>query len=51
MMFLTGLYLSGTWEEIWRSLESIEFFDLDQVLAYVLLLEKQDYCCKSRIIS
>jgi predicted transcriptional regulator of viral defense system len=31
--------LSGSWEEIWRSLESIEFFDLDQVVTYVLLLE------------
>ncbi|TVR91562.1 MAG: transcriptional regulator [Spirochaetaceae bacterium] len=30
--------LSGTWEEIWRSLESIEFFDLKQVLHYVKLL-------------
>lgn len=30
--------LSGSWEEIWRSLESIEFFDLDQIIAYVLLL-------------
>jgi predicted transcriptional regulator of viral defense system len=29
--------LSGTWEEIWRSLESVEFFDLDKVLEYVLL--------------
>lgn len=31
--------LTGSWEEIWRSLESVEFFDLDQVIAYVLLLE------------
>lgn len=30
--------LSGSWEEIWRSLELIEFFDLDQVLEYVELL-------------
>ncbi|MFH1434528.1 MAG: transcriptional regulator [Pseudomonadota bacterium] len=30
--------LSGSWEEIWRSLESVEFFDLDQVVEYVLLL-------------
>lgn len=30
--------LSGSWEEIWRSLESIEFFDLDQVFEYVELL-------------
>ncbi len=31
--------VSGSWEEIWRSLESIEFFDLDQVIEYTLLLE------------
>jgi predicted transcriptional regulator of viral defense system len=30
--------LSGSWEEIWRSLEAIEFFDLDQVIEYALLL-------------
>lgn len=30
--------LSGGWEEIWRSLESVEFFDLDQVVEYALLL-------------
>lgn len=29
---------SGSWEEIWRSLESIEFFDLNLVLEYVKLL-------------
>jgi predicted transcriptional regulator of viral defense system len=31
--------LSGSWEEIWRSLESVEFFDLDKVVAYARLLE------------
>lgn len=30
--------LSGSWEEKWRSLENIEFFDLDQVMEYVELL-------------
>jgi predicted transcriptional regulator of viral defense system len=30
--------LGGGWEEIWRSLESIEFFDLDAVIAYALRL-------------
>ena len=30
--------LSGSWEEIWRSLESVEFFDLDVVVQYALLL-------------
>ena len=29
---------SGGWEEIWRSLESIEYFDLDSVLEYAILL-------------
>ncbi len=30
--------LSGSWEEIWRSLEAVEYFDLDQVVEYALLL-------------
>ena len=30
--------LSGGWEEVWRSLESVEFFDADKVVAYALLL-------------
>ncbi len=30
--------LSGGWEEIWRSLESVEFFDLEKVVEYSLLL-------------
>lgn len=30
--------LGGGWEEIWRSLESVEFFDLDLVVRYGLLL-------------
>jgi predicted transcriptional regulator of viral defense system len=30
--------LGGSWEEIWRSLEGIEFFDLKQVVEYALLL-------------
>ena len=29
--------LGGSWEEIWRSLESVEFFDQDKVVQYVLL--------------
>lgn len=32
-------HLCGSWEEIWLSLESIEYLDLDQVLKYVLLLD------------
>ncbi len=31
--------ISGSWEEIWRSLESVEFFDLDKVVEYVYLLK------------
>ena len=31
--------LGGGWEEIWRSLESIEFFDVDKVIEYALLLK------------
>ena len=30
--------LSGSWEEIWRSLASIEFLDIEQVIDYVLIL-------------
>lgn len=38
--------LSGGWEEIWRSSESIEFFDLDQVVEYVELLGKATTAAK-----
>lgn len=31
--------LGGGWEEIWRSLEGVEFFDLDAVIEYAMLLE------------
>lgn len=31
--------LSGGWEEAWRSLESVEYFDLDEVVTYALLLD------------
>jgi len=30
--------LGGGWEEIWRSLESVEFFDVEKVARYALLL-------------
>ncbi len=30
--------LGGGWEEIWRSLEMVEFFDLDAVITYTLAL-------------
>ncbi len=39
--------LTGSWEEIWRSLESIEFFDLDQIIEYVLLLENATTAAKA----
>ena len=38
--------LAGSWEEIWRSLELVEFFDLDQVVEYVLLLENATTAAK-----
>ncbi len=37
---------SGGWEEIWRSLESIEFFDLDKVVEYALLLSNATTAAK-----
>lgn len=36
----------GSWEEIWRSLESIEFFNLDHVIEYALLLENSSTIAK-----
>ena len=38
--------ISGTWEEIWRSLEMIEFFDLIQVVQYVELLDNATTAAK-----
>ncbi len=38
--------LTGGWEEIWRSLASVEFFDLDQVVEYSLLLENATTAAK-----
>jgi predicted transcriptional regulator of viral defense system len=38
--------LTGSWEEIWRSLESVEFFDIEQVIEYVLLLENSTTAAK-----
>ncbi|SPD72453.1 Predicted transcriptional regulator [uncultured Desulfobacterium sp.] len=38
--------LSGSWEEIWRSLETIEYFDLDKVTQYTLLLENATTAAK-----
>jgi predicted transcriptional regulator of viral defense system len=38
--------LGGGWEEIWRSLESVEFFDIDAVVDYALLLENSTTVAK-----
>lgn len=38
--------LTGSWEEIWRSLESVEFFDLDKVIEYTRLLENATTAAK-----
>ncbi len=38
--------LGGGWEEIWRSLEMVEFFDLDVVVEYALLLENATTAAK-----
>lgn len=38
--------LTGSWEEIWRSLESVEFFDLDRVVEYTHLLENATTAAK-----
>jgi predicted transcriptional regulator of viral defense system len=35
---LDRLHVSAGWEEGWRSLESVEYFDLDTVVAYTSLL-------------
>jgi predicted transcriptional regulator of viral defense system len=36
----------GSWEEIWRSLEMVEFFNLDKVIEYALLLENSSTIAK-----
>ena len=38
--------LGGGWEEIWRSLEAVEFFDLARVVEYALLLENATTAAK-----
>ena len=38
--------ISGSWEEIWRSLESIEFFDIEKVIDYTLLLKNATTAAK-----
>jgi len=38
--------LGGGWEEIWRSLESVEFFDIDKVVEYTKLLDNATTAAK-----
>ncbi|MBW1860145.1 MAG: type IV toxin-antitoxin system AbiEi family antitoxin domain-containing protein [Deltaproteobacteria bacterium] len=38
--------LGGGWEEIWRSLGSVEYFDLDQVVDYALVLRNSTTTAK-----
>lgn len=38
--------LCGSWEEIWRSLELVEYFNLDAVAEYALLLENATTAAK-----
>lgn len=38
--------LGGSWEEIWRSLASIEYFDIEQVIKYTKLLKNATTAAK-----
>ena len=38
--------LAGGWEEVWRSLEMVEYFDLDMVLKYASLLNSATVAAK-----
>ncbi|MFO7950169.1 MAG: type IV toxin-antitoxin system AbiEi family antitoxin domain-containing protein, partial [Candidatus Fermentibacteraceae bacterium] len=38
--------LGGGWEEIWRSAESVEYYDIQQVVEYVLLLRNATTAAK-----
>jgi predicted transcriptional regulator of viral defense system len=38
--------LGGGWEEIWRSLETIEYFDLDRIIEYATLLDNATTAAK-----
>jgi len=39
-------HLGGGWEELWRSLESVEFYDINEVIDYVLLLNNSTTVAK-----
>jgi predicted transcriptional regulator of viral defense system len=39
--------LGGGWEEVWRSLESVEFFDVERVVRYALLLGNATVAAKA----
>ncbi len=38
--------LGGGWEEIWRSLDTVAYFDLDEVVKYALLLDNSTTIAK-----
>ena len=38
--------LAGGWEEAWRSLESVEYYDIEQVVRYALLLRNATTAAK-----
>lgn len=38
--------LGGGWEEIWRSLETVEYFDIDELINYAVLLENSTTAAK-----
>jgi predicted transcriptional regulator of viral defense system len=38
--------ISGGWEEIWRSLESVEFYNVDKIIEYVRLLNNSTLAAK-----
>ena len=38
--------LGGGWEEVWRSLESVEYYDIEQIVRYALLLRNATTAAK-----
>jgi predicted transcriptional regulator of viral defense system len=38
--------LCGSWEEIWRSLASVEYFDLEKVVDYAVMLQNSTTAAK-----